>query len=373
MGARLINNSRQTNRGHISTFPVLDIRDVRKSGFFKEGQLTPCSFRLPGSSDAVLVDVDLRFQHDAKVVLKGKHGDSITELQVIRLTHRPAGFNGRRWYFESWKGERAETLYLVDGLFRTRREAKLTYPSQSMGELDRVLARRRKLKAQLKGTSARGPARGRRRKQAEERLEEIENSLTGFEMRLVCRDQNRRALARERRRRSLARLEVARAAMTQRKDVQAEWVIKTFASLVDGLKAGTISPDPAPIPPRTSPSNADSQIDISILQRLGFVKPGKMLGDQLGWSEAWIPESGRRLFFIIDLRDRRRPCAVFVVCDPERQAHQLFAMKRIKGRFGRQEYRFVCSHTGRLSIAISYSEGAFFCSTLPIQPDRKTR
>src|SRR5258708_14220315 len=35
----------------------------------------------------------------------------------------------------------------------------------------------------------------------------------------------------------------------------------------------------------------------------------KMLGDQLGWSEAWVPEPGRRLFFIIDLRDRRRPCA----------------------------------------------------------------
>jgi hypothetical protein len=89
-----------------------------------------------------------------------------------------------------------------------------------------------------------------------------------------------------------------------------------------------------------------------------------MLGDQLGWSEAWIPEPERRLFFIIDLRDRKRPCAVFVVCDPERQAHQLFALKRMKSRFGRQEYRFICPNTGRQSTAISYSNGQFFCSPL---------
>jgi hypothetical protein len=40
---------------------------------------------------------------------------------VIRLTHRPAGFNGRRWSFVSETGERAETLFLVDGRFRTER------------------------------------------------------------------------------------------------------------------------------------------------------------------------------------------------------------------------------------------------------------
>ena len=159
--------------------------------------------------------------------------------------------------------------------------------------------------------------------------------------------------------------------MTQRKDTQTKWVIKTFGTLVDGLKAGTIPPDASTIPPRSISSGPDPQVDIGILQRLGFVKPGKMLGDQLGWSEAWIPEPERRLFFIIDLRDRRRPCAAFVVCDPEGQAQQLFDLERIKGRFGRQEYRFICPHTGRLSIAISYSEGAFFCPTSPIQPDGK--
>src|SRR5215471_6605805 len=162
------------------------------------------------------------------------------------------------------KGERAETLYLVDGRFRNRREAGLTYPSQSMGELDRVLEQRRKLEAQLKGTKDRGPARGRRRKQAEKGLEEIEHALNFIGAGIVRREQDRRAHARERRRRSSQRLEAARAAMTQRKDTQAEWVITTFRSLVDGLKAGTISPDASPIPPATSSSNPDPQVDIGI-------------------------------------------------------------------------------------------------------------
>ena len=152
-------------------------------------------------------------EHDLKVLLKVEHADSATNMQVIGLTHRPTGFNGRRWYFVSKNGKRAETLFLVRGFFRTRREAGLTYRSQSVGELDRALDRRRKLQVQLEGTGARGPARGRRRKQAKEKLAEIQRLVDAFESGLVFQDQNRRAQARERRRSSLERLDAARAAM----------------------------------------------------------------------------------------------------------------------------------------------------------------
>src|SRR5258707_15857533 len=121
-----------------------------------------------------------------------------------------------------------------------------------MGELDRALARRRKLQAQLEGTGAGGPARGRRRKQAKEELAEIQGLLAAFESGLALRDQIRRAQARERRRSSLERLDAARAAMAQRKDVQPEWVITTFGTLVDSLKAATTSPDTSPIAPRSA-------------------------------------------------------------------------------------------------------------------------
>jgi hypothetical protein len=155
--------------------------------------------------------------------------------------------------------------------------------------------------------------------------------------------------------------------MTQRIDTPAEWVITTFGGVVDGLKAGTISSTHPPIAPKTNP---DAQVDIGILQRMDLVQPNKMLGGQLGWPEAWIPEPNRRLFFIIDLRNRKRPCAVFVICDPERQAHQLFALKRMKGRFGRQEYQFICPNTGRQSTTVSYSNGRFFLLELTFNISR---
>src|SRR5258705_3579539 len=142
----------------------------------------------------------------------------------------------------------------------------------------------------------------------------IQRLLAAFESGLVLRDQNRRAQAGERRRISLERLDAARAAMAQRKDVQPEWVITTFGTLVDGLKAATTSPDTSPIAPRSASSDPGPQVNIGILQRLGFVQTGKMLGDQLGWPEAWGAGPGRRLFLIIDLRDRRRPRAVRLVC-----------------------------------------------------------
>src|SRR5258707_698976 len=217
MGARLINNPRRTNIGHVEDCPVLQMRWLRKSAMFNEGQRTEGHFRYPGASNAITIIVDLRSEHDLEVLLEVGHTDSATNMQVIGLTHRPTGFNGRRWYFVSANGERAETLFLVEGFFRTRTEAGLTYRSQSMGELDRALDRRRKLQAQLEGTGARGPARGRRRQQAKEELAEIQRLLAAFESGLVLGDQNRRAQTRERRRSSLERLEAARAAMAQRK------------------------------------------------------------------------------------------------------------------------------------------------------------
>src|SRR5258705_432814 len=145
MGARLINNPRRTKIGHVEAFPVLHMRSLRKSAMFSEGQRTEGHFLYPGASNASTIIVDLRSEHDLKVLLEVGHTDSATNMQVIGLTHRPTGFHGRRWYFVSKNGERAETLFLVGGFFRTRTEAGLTYRSQSQGELDRALDRRRKL------------------------------------------------------------------------------------------------------------------------------------------------------------------------------------------------------------------------------------
>jgi hypothetical protein len=101
------------------------------------------------------------------------------------------------------------------------------------------------------------------------------------------------------------------------------------------------------------------------LRRLGYVKEGKILGDQLGWPEAWLPEPDRRLFFLVDARTSRRACAVFFVQEPDRITEQLFWLTRVKGLFGRQEDRFVCPHTGTLSSRLIYENGQFTLRELP--------
>src|SRR5260370_41402218 len=92
MGARLINNPRRTKIGHVEAFPVLHMRSLRKSAMFNEGQRTEGHFRYPGASNAITIIVDLRSEHDLKVLLKVGHADSATNMQVIGpppATRRP--------------------------------------------------------------------------------------------------------------------------------------------------------------------------------------------------------------------------------------------------------------------------------------------
>src|SRR5258708_23357192 len=86
MGASLINNSRRTKIGHVEAFPVLHMRSLRKSAMFSEGQRTEGHLGYPGASNAITIIVDLRSEHDLKVLLKVGHADSATNMQVIGLT-----------------------------------------------------------------------------------------------------------------------------------------------------------------------------------------------------------------------------------------------------------------------------------------------
>src|SRR5258706_16370383 len=62
---------------------------------FSEGQRTEGHFLYPGASNAITIIVDLRSEHDLKVLLKVGHADSATNMQVIGLTHRPTGFGSK--------------------------------------------------------------------------------------------------------------------------------------------------------------------------------------------------------------------------------------------------------------------------------------
>src|SRR5882757_5689626 len=88
MGARLINNPRRTKIGHVQAFPVLHMRSLRKSAMFSEGQRTEGHFRYPGVSNAITIIVDLRSEHDLKVLLKVGHADSATNMAHGRANDR---------------------------------------------------------------------------------------------------------------------------------------------------------------------------------------------------------------------------------------------------------------------------------------------
>src|SRR6267378_662850 len=92
-------------------FPVLHMRSLRKSAMFSEGQRTEGHLRYPRASNAITIIVDLRSEHDLKVLLKVGHADSATNMQVIGLTHRPTGFNGRRWYFVSARRKGGDAVF----------------------------------------------------------------------------------------------------------------------------------------------------------------------------------------------------------------------------------------------------------------------
>src|SRR5260370_38198188 len=98
MGARLINNPRRTNIGHVEDFPVLHMRSLRKSAVFNEGQRTEGHFRYPGASNAITIIVDLHSYHDLEFLLEIGHTDSATNMQLIDLTHWLTDFNRSRWY-----------------------------------------------------------------------------------------------------------------------------------------------------------------------------------------------------------------------------------------------------------------------------------
>ena len=87
MGARLINNPRQTNRGHINDFPRLDMSSIRKT-LFHEGRRTDGTFGYTGISYAFTISVDLCFEHDLKVILGVESGDSAANYVYLNLAFR---------------------------------------------------------------------------------------------------------------------------------------------------------------------------------------------------------------------------------------------------------------------------------------------
>lgn len=371
MGARDSNNPRTRNRGHVSQFASLDVRDCRKAGCFVEGQLWS---RATDDGSRIIVDLQPGREPYLQVELARPTGK---KCQTIHLASRPTQFGGKRWYFLDEAGRRCERLFFVGGRFVSRKGGRLTYRSQSLGHLDRLVLRLDKVEARLKGTKAKGPARGKVRKKLGEELARLQASIwIGPVIRLLNSFDAQEELRRFRRTTSKQRLKRARQLMRHRQDVSRKEVLTRFTALVDKLKQKKrktrARPDPDTLSPVAIEDDERPHVDIGMLARLGYVKAGQLLGDQLGWPEDWLPEPERRLFFLIDARENERACAIFVLQDGEQIEHQFFWLTRVKGLFGRQEYRFICPPGGVLSRKLLYKEGRFVWPTSPGKNEVKT-
>jgi hypothetical protein len=103
-----------------------------------------------------------------------------------------------------------------------------------------------------------------------------------------------------------------------------------------------------------------AQIDLGILRRLGYCKPGELKGDELGWPPSWIQHEGRRLYFLIDRRVVGRECALFIIEDGNQQPRaQFFWLREGTSGFGRRQWFFWDPACDSVSDRLRYGHSGF--------------
>lgn len=151
-----INSGRRRSvfRGAIEQYPAIDLRILRRARLVRPGECTYDTLHwsnqgLPALSARIFVD--LSDTGDASIRIRPTD-DADFLPQRVAIECAPASFGGLRSYLLCpLNGSRCEQLFLVDGIFASRKAHRLTYASQSEDELSRVRRRIRKLRRQVEG------------------------------------------------------------------------------------------------------------------------------------------------------------------------------------------------------------------------------
>lgn len=147
-----INSGRRRNvhRGAVEQFPVIDLRVLKRAGLLKPGECTYDTLRWRNQDLEALevrIFVDLSSADDASIRIAGDVPDQRSAIECV-----PCHYGGNRYYFLCpLTGARCEQLFLVDGIFASRKAHRLTYASQSEDDLSRARRKVRKLHRQVKG------------------------------------------------------------------------------------------------------------------------------------------------------------------------------------------------------------------------------
>ena len=152
MGGINSGRRRSVYRGAVEQFPVIDLRVLKRAGLLKPGECTYDTLRWRNQDLEALearIFVDLSDADDASIRIAGDVCDQRAAIECA-----PCPYGGYRCYFLCpLIGSRCEQLFLVDGIFASRKAHRLTYASQSEDDLSRARRKVRKLHRRLDGDS----------------------------------------------------------------------------------------------------------------------------------------------------------------------------------------------------------------------------
>lgn len=162
MGGINSGRRRSVHRGAVEQFPVIDLRVLKRAGLLKPGECTYdtlCWRNQDLETLEVRIFVDLSDAGDASIRIAGDVPSQRAAIECV-----PCPYGGYRCYFLCpIIGARCEQLFLVDGIFASRKAHRLTYASQSEDDLSRVRRRVCKLHRQVEGDIRYARPRGRKR------------------------------------------------------------------------------------------------------------------------------------------------------------------------------------------------------------------
>jgi len=162
MGGINSGRKRSVHRGAVEQFPVIDLRVLRRARLLKPGECTYDTLRWRNQdlkAFEVRIFVDLSDEDDASIRIAGDVLDQRAAIECV-----PCPYGGYRCYFLCpLTGARCEQLFLVDGIFGSRKAHRLTYASQSEDDLTRVRRKVRKLHRQVEGDTRYARPRGSKR------------------------------------------------------------------------------------------------------------------------------------------------------------------------------------------------------------------
>lgn len=162
MGGTNSGRKRTASRGYVEQFPVVDLRILKRARLLRHGECTYDTLRWRNqdlNTVEVRIFVDLSDADDAAIRIAGDVTDQRAAIECV-----PCPFGGYRCYFLCpLNGTRCEQLFLVNGIFASRKAHKIGYASQSESDLSRARRKVRKLHRQIDGDARYSRPRGRNR------------------------------------------------------------------------------------------------------------------------------------------------------------------------------------------------------------------